>query len=65
MLSNLIFTERLYLNKIINENFNKPIEHYPDLSKFDISICHLCNEKIIDNPVKNHCHYSKNAWICS
>ena len=30
----------------------------PDLSKFDINICHLCNEEIIDNPVKNHCHFS-------
>ena len=26
MLLNLIFTERLYINKIIDENFNKPIE---------------------------------------
>ena len=26
MLLNLIFTERPYINKIINENFNKPIE---------------------------------------
>ena len=54
---NLIFTERHYINKIINENFNKPIESNPDLSKFDINICHLCNEKIEDNPVKNHCHF--------
>ena len=54
----LIFTERPYINKIINEKFNKPIERNPDLSKFDINICHLCNEKIIDNPVKNHCHNS-------
>ena len=30
----------------------------PDLSKFDKNICHRCNEEIIDNPVKNHCHYS-------
>ena len=42
----------------MDENFNKPIEKNPDLSKFDINICHLCNEEIIDNPVKNHCHYS-------
>ena len=26
MLLNLIFTERSYINKIIDENFNKPIE---------------------------------------
>ena len=57
-LLNLIFTERPYINIIIDENFNKPIEKNPDLSKFDINICHLCNEKILDNPVKNHCHYS-------
>ena len=57
-LLNLIFTERHYIDKIINENFNKPIESNPDLSKFDINTCHLCNEKIEDNPVKNHCHYS-------
>ena len=56
-LLNLIFTERPYINKIIDENFNKPIEHNPDLSKFNINICHLCNEKIEDNPVRNHCHY--------
>ena len=59
MLLNLIFTERPYINKIIDEKFNIPIEKNPDLSKFDINICHLCNEKIEDNPVKNHCHYSE------
>ena len=58
MLLNLIFTERPYINKIIDEKFNKSIEKNPDLSKFDINKCHLCNEKIEDNPVKNHCHYS-------
>ena len=36
----------------------KQLKKNPDLSKFDINICHLCNEEIIDNPVKNHCHYS-------
>ena len=58
MLLNLIFTERPYINEIIDENFNKTIEKNPDLSTFDINICHLCNEEIIDNPIKNHCHYS-------
>ena len=58
-LLNLIFTERPYMNKIIDENFNKPIEKNPDLSNFDINICHLFNEEIIDNPVKNHCHYTR------
>ena len=57
-LLNLIFTERPYINKIIDENFNKPIECNPDLSKFNINLCHLCNENIENNPVKNHCHYS-------
>ena len=57
-LLNLIFTERPYINKIIDENFNKPIEHNPDLLKFVINIWHLCNEKIEDNPVRNHCHFS-------
>ena len=57
-LLNLIFTERPYINKIIDENFNKPIEHNPDLSKFNINICYLCNEKIEDNRVRNHCHFS-------
>ena len=28
------------------------------MSKFNINIYHLCNEKIEDNPVRNHCHYS-------
>ena len=42
----------------MEKNFNKPIVKNPDLSKFDINICHLCNEEIIDNPIKNHCHYS-------
>ena len=31
MLLNLIFTERPYINTIIDENFNKPIESNPDL----------------------------------
>ena len=52
----LIFKERPYINKIVDENFDKPIESNPDLSKFDINTCHLCNNKIEDNPVKNHCH---------
>ena len=62
-LLNLIFTERPYINKIINEKFNKPIESNPDLSKFDIDICHLCNEKIEDNPVRNSCHYTKKCKV--
>ena len=47
MLLNLIFTEKLYINEIIQNNFNKPIEQNPDLSKFDINICHLCNKKLM------------------
>ena len=39
-------------------NFNKTIEKNPDLTKFDINTCHLCNKKIIDKPVKNHCHFT-------
>ena len=58
MLLNLIFTERPYINEIIDENFYKTIEENPDLSKFDINICLLCNEKIEDGPVKNHCYHS-------
>ena len=23
-----------------------------------MNMCHLCNEEIIDDPVRNHCHYS-------
>ena len=38
MLLNLIFTERPYINKIIDKKFNKPIESNPDLSKFDINM---------------------------
>ena len=45
MLLNLIFTERPHINKIIDEKFDKPIERNPDLPKFHINICHLCNEK--------------------
>ena len=58
MILNLIFTERLYIWKIIKENFNKPIESNPDLTKFDVNTCHLCNKKIKNKPVKNHCHYT-------
>ena len=58
MLLNLIFTEKPYINEIIQNNFNKPIEKNPDLPKFNIDIFHLCNKKINDIPVKNHCHYS-------
>ena len=58
MLLNLIFTEKPYINEIIQNNFNKPIEKYPYLSKFNINICHLCNKEIDAIPVKNHCHYS-------
>ena len=58
MILNLIFTERLYIWKIIKENFNNPIESNPDLSKFDINTCHLCNKKIKNKPVKNYCYYT-------
>ena len=58
MILNLIFTERLYIWKIIKENFNKPIESNPDLTKFDVNTCHLCNKKIKNKTVKNHCHYT-------
>ena len=55
---NLIFTERPYIWKTIKENFNKPIETNPDLTKFNINTCHLCDKKIISKPVKNHCHFT-------
>ena len=58
MILKLIFTERLYIWKIIKENFYNPIEWNPDLTKFDITTCHLCNKKIYDKPVKNHCHFT-------
>ena len=56
MILNLIIAERPYINKIIKENFNKPIEINP--SKFDINTCHLCDKEIENNPVKNHCYYT-------
>ena len=55
---NLIFTERPYIWETIKLNFNKSIERNPDLTKFDINTCHLCNKKIYDKPVKNHCHFT-------
>ena len=55
---NLIFTEQPYIWKTIKENFNKPIERDPDLTKFDINTCHLCDKKIHSKPVKNHCHWT-------
>ena len=55
---NLIFTERKYIYETIKLNFNNPIERNPDLTKFDINTCHLCNKKIYDKPVKNHCHFT-------
>ena len=58
MILNLIFTERIYIYETIKENFNKPIESNPDLTKFDINTCHLCNKKINNKPVKNHCHFT-------
>ena len=44
MILNLIFTEKPYIYKITKENFNKPIESNPDLTKFDVNTCHLCNK---------------------
>ena len=55
---NLIFTERPYIWETIKLNFNKSIERNPDLTKFNINTCHLCKKKIIDKPVKNHCHFT-------
>ena len=52
MILNLIFIGRLYIWKIIKENFNKPIESNPDLTKFDINSCHLCNKKLEINQLK-------------
>ena len=54
MLLKLIFTEKTYINEIIQNNFDKPIEQNPDLSKFDMNIWHLYNKKINDIPAKNH-----------
>ena len=47
MLLSLIFTEKTYINEIIKNYFNKPIKQNPDLSKFDINICHLCNKNLM------------------
>ena len=58
MILNLIFTEKPYIYKILKENFNKPIESNPDLTKFNINTCHLCDKKIKKKPVKNHCHFT-------
>ena len=41
MLLSLIFTERPYINEIIQNNLNKPIEQNPDLSKFNINMSSL------------------------
>ena len=37
---------------MIKENFNKPIESNPDLTKFDVNTCHLCNKKLKINQLK-------------
>ena len=58
MILNLIFTERKYIYETIKENFNKNIENNPDLTNFDMNTCHLCNKKITNKPVKNHCHFT-------
>ena len=58
MILNLIFTERLCIWKIIKENFNKSIERNPDLTNIDVNTCHLCNKKIKNRPLKNHCHFT-------
>ena len=44
MLYNLLTKENDYINDIIEQYFNKEIEDNPHLSKFDKSICHLCNK---------------------
>ena len=44
MLLSLIFIEKPYIDEIIRNNFNKPNEQNPDLSKFNINICHLCKK---------------------
>ena len=58
MLYNLLTKDNDYINDVTAKHFNKPIEDYPDLSKFNKNICHLCNKKILKKPVKNHCHNS-------
>ena len=58
MLYNLLTKDNDYINDIIEQHFNKPIEDNPDLSKFDRNICHLCDKKIFKKAVRNHCHYS-------
>ena len=58
MLNNLLTVDNDYINDIIEKYFNKPIEDNPDLSKFGKNICHLCNKKILQKSVRNHCHYS-------
>ena len=36
----------------MKENFNKPIERDPDLTKFDINTCHFCDKKLKINQLK-------------
>ena len=55
---NLIFTERQYIYETIKLNFNKSIERNPDLTKFNVNTCHLCDKKIENKGVKNHCHFT-------
>ena len=45
MLYNLLTKDNDYINDIIEQYFNKPIEDNPDLSKYNKDICHLCNKK--------------------
>ena len=52
ILYNLLTKDNDYINDIIGQHFNKEIEDNPDFSKFDKSICHLCNKKIFKKPVK-------------
>ena len=52
MLYNLLTVDNGCINDIIEKNFNKEIEYNPDLSKFNINICHLCNKKILKNLLK-------------
>ena len=53
-----IFVEQEKLNQIIKEHFNKKLTTTIDdeKKKNDSEICWICNGKLDETKVRNHCH---------
>ena len=58
-----VFEQKKYCNQIINKHFNKKLKM--TIEDEDSWICWICNEKIDDKKVRDHCHITGKYRCCT